>query len=249
MAAWRVHDARVIAGLEVFAIVTGQNTSLASTRDWLPLWSSLLRHRGDADHDERDLAALAPDQLFLNGKIPQRCERIVARESENGPRAHFRLPSGAQRVMNQGRAKRKKGTITRMNDTQSTATATNATGGAQGAAVAPAKASSKKKSTAKAVAPQAPKTAKKAAPKRQAKAAAKPKASSAAGRANSKKTAVLDMLRRKNGATMNEIAEATSWQNHSIRGFISGTVSKCMGLTIESTRDENGDRRYRIAGK
>jgi hypothetical protein len=62
----------------------------------------------------------------------------------------------------------------------------------------------------------------------------------------SKKAAVLEMLRREGGATLSEIAKATDWQNHSIRGFISGTISKKMTLKVESRRDTAGDRVYRI---
>lgn len=65
----------------------------------------------------------------------------------------------------------------------------------------------------------------------------------------SKKQIVLDLLRRKDGATMGEIAKATDWQNHSIRGFISGTVAKRMGLVIESSKNASGERRYRITSK
>jgi hypothetical protein len=46
---------------------------------------------------------------------------------------------------------------------------------------------------------------------------------------------------------MAEIAKATDWQNHTIRGFISGTLTKKMGLAIESTKSESGDRTYRLA--
>lgn len=56
----------------------------------------------------------------------------------------------------------------------------------------------------------------------------------------SKKNIVLDLLRRPKGATMAEIAKATDWQNHSIRGFISGNLTKKMGLTVESTENEAG---------
>jgi len=42
-------------------------------------------------------------------------------------------------------------------------------------------------------------------------------------RADTKKAIVLEMLRRKEGATITEIAKATQWQNHTIRGFISRT--------------------------
>src|SRR4051812_31449064 len=49
-----------------------------------------------------------------------------------------------------------------------------------------------------------------------------------------KKDVVLELLRRKEGATSVEIAKATDWQAHSIRGFISGHLTKKMGLTVES---------------
>jgi hypothetical protein len=63
----------------------------------------------------------------------------------------------------------------------------------------------------------------------------------------SKKNIILDLLRRPKGATMAEIAKATDWQNHSIRGFISGNLTKKMGLTVESTKNEAGERTYRVA--
>lgn len=123
----------------------------------------------------------------------------------------------------------------------------------QGANVAPEKASSKKGASQK---KGAPKNAKKAAPpKKEAKSAAKPKEKAtskkaskpAAAREGSKKEIVLDLLRRKEGATMAEIAKATGWQNHSIRGFISGQLTKRMGLTVESSKNDSGGRMYHIA--
>jgi hypothetical protein len=91
----------------------------------------------------------------------------------------------------------------------------------------------------------------KAAPKKQAKEKATskkaPKAKEAAvPREFSKKSIVLDLLRRPKGAAMAEIAKATDWQNHSIRGFISGNLTKKMGLTVESGKNELGERTYRI---
>jgi hypothetical protein len=65
-------------------------------------------------------------------------------------------------------------------------------------------------------------------------------------REGSKKAMVLELLRRQEGATLAEIAKATEWQNHSIRGFISGTLTKKMGLKVESSKGETGDRTYRI---
>jgi Protein of unknown function (DUF3489) len=61
-----------------------------------------------------------------------------------------------------------------------------------------------------------------------------------------KKDRVLELLRRKEGATIAEIAKATGWQNHTIRGFISGTISKKMGLTVLSSKNESAERIYRI---
>ena len=57
---------------------------------------------------------------------------------------------------------------------------------------------------------------------------------------------MLEFLRRKEGATIAEIAKTTDWQNHSIRGFISGTIAKKMGLAVESSKNESGERNYKI---
>jgi hypothetical protein len=62
----------------------------------------------------------------------------------------------------------------------------------------------------------------------------------------SKAAMVLELMRRKEGATLAEIAKATDWQNHSIRGFVSGHVTKKLGLKVESTKSEAGERTYRI---
>ena len=79
------------------------------------------------------------------------------------------------------------------------------------------------------------------------KAAKSPKpAANAEARAGSKKEIVLKLLRRDQGATLTEIAKATDWQNHSIRGFLSAQVTKKMKLKVESTKSEAGERTYRI---
>ena len=70
-----------------------------------------------------------------------------------------------------------------------------------------------------------------------------------AARDVSKKAIVLDMLKRPAGATLADIMAATDWQKHSVRGFISGALGKKMGLIVESTKTESGDRVYRIATK
>ena len=66
-------------------------------------------------------------------------------------------------------------------------------------------------------------------------------------REGSKKAIVLDLIRRKQGATLAEIMEATGWQPHSVRGFVSGALNKTMGLKVESTKREDGTRTYRVA--
>jgi hypothetical protein len=40
--------------------------------------------------------------------------------------------------------------------------------------------------------------------------------------------------------------KATGWQAHSVRGFLSGTVGKKLGLTIASTKTEEGERTYSV---
>ena len=76
------------------------------------------------------------------------------------------------------------------------------------------------------------------------KAAKTPKAKGT--RSGSKAEKVLELMKRKEGATLAEIAKATDWQNHSIRGFVSGHVTKKLGLKVESTKSEVGERTYRI---
>jgi hypothetical protein len=67
-----------------------------------------------------------------------------------------------------------------------------------------------------------------------------------AARDGSKKAIVLDMLKRPDGVTLADIMGATDWQAHSVRGFISGSLGKKMGLTIESFKRADGVRAYRI---
>jgi hypothetical protein len=69
-----------------------------------------------------------------------------------------------------------------------------------------------------------------------------------AGRVGSKKADVVTLLRREGGATLKELMSATGWQAHSVRGFLSATLGKKMGLAIHSTKREDGERVYSIAG-
>jgi hypothetical protein len=50
-------------------------------------------------------------------------------------------------------------------------------------------------------------------------------------------------MQQPGGATLNALMEASGWQAHSVRGFISAVVAKKMGLAVESTKPEGGERR------
>ena len=62
----------------------------------------------------------------------------------------------------------------------------------------------------------------------------------------SKQDAVIAMLRRPDCATVDEVARATGWQRHTVRGVFSGTLKKKLGLSVASAKEERG-RVYRIA--
>ena len=54
------------------------------------------------------------------------------------------------------------------------------------------------------------------------------------------------MLKRSEGATTAELMKATGWRAHSVRGFLSGTVSKKLGLAVSSAKVEDGERTYSV---
>ena len=55
-------------------------------------------------------------------------------------------------------------------------------------------------------------------------------------RAGTKQAQMIEMLKRPEGATVEQIAAATGWQHHTIRGAISGALKKKLGLNVEATR-------------
>jgi hypothetical protein len=76
--------------------------------------------------------------------------------------------------------------------------------------------------------------------KRKAAASAKPGKAAPphkpTARAGTKQAQMIELLQRPEGATIEQIAAATGWQYHTIRGVISGALKKKLGLTVEATR-------------
>ncbi len=64
--------------------------------------------------------------------------------------------------------------------------------------------------------------------------------------AQSKSATVLAMLRKRNGATLQQLMDATGWQAHSVRGFLSGHIHKKLGLSIAG-EDRQG-RHSKVSG-
>ena len=114
-----------------------------------------------------------------------------------------------------------------------------------GAPVTPEKAAGKKAGGRKKGAPKGTKTAPRAQSSKQAKPGKKAARKNAPHR-ESKGATILQMIGRAKGATLAEIMNATGWQAHSVRGFLS-TAGKKPGVRIESSKNDSGDRVYRTA--
>lgn len=68
-------------------------------------------------------------------------------------------------------------------------------------------------------------------------------------RGGSKTAKILALLKRPGGASLQQLQKATGWQAHSVRGFLSGGLKKKMGLRIDSTKRDDGQRTYRVTSK
>ena len=76
-----------------------------------------------------------------------------------------------------------------------------------------------------------------------------PSSKTSAPRKGSKTGKILALLSRPQGATLKELRKATTWQPHSIRGFLSGVVKTKMRRKLTSIQRPDGERAYRIPAK
>ncbi len=65
-------------------------------------------------------------------------------------------------------------------------------------------------------------------------------------RAGTKTARLIALLRRKDGATIADLIEVTGWQAHSVRGALSGTLKKKLGLAVASDKVDGRGRVYSI---
>jgi hypothetical protein len=68
-------------------------------------------------------------------------------------------------------------------------------------------------------------------------------------RAGSKLAMLVELLKRDEGVTVEEAAAALNWQQHTIRGVMSGALVKRFGLVIVSEMVEERGRAYRTEGE
>ncbi|HXF54056.1 MAG TPA: DUF3489 domain-containing protein [Hyphomicrobiaceae bacterium] len=66
-------------------------------------------------------------------------------------------------------------------------------------------------------------------------------------RADSKQAKLIEMLKRREGATIEEIVTAFDWQAHTVRGAIAGALKRKLGLNVISEKQDGRGRVYRIA--
>ena len=58
---------------------------------------------------------------------------------------------------------------------------------------------------------------------------------------------LIHLIKRSRGATLAELQKATGWQAHSVRGAISGTLRKKLGLDVSIDQTEKRGRFYCIS--
>jgi hypothetical protein len=66
---------------------------------------------------------------------------------------------------------------------------------------------------------------------------------------STKQERMLTLLSRPKGASIEEMMQATTWQQHSVRGFLAGIVKKKLGFALSSAKTADGVRRYHIEAR
>lgn len=64
----------------------------------------------------------------------------------------------------------------------------------------------------------------------------------------SKQQILIDLLTSEDGATLQEMVNATGWQKHSVHGAMAGILKKKLNYIIASEKDEKRGRVYKITG-
>lgn len=65
-------------------------------------------------------------------------------------------------------------------------------------------------------------------------------------REGTKQAMLIELLQRPEGATLEQMVEATGWQVHTVRGCMAGALKKKLGLEITSEKQTGTARTYRI---
>jgi hypothetical protein len=65
-------------------------------------------------------------------------------------------------------------------------------------------------------------------------------------RDGTKQALLISLLQAPEGTTMEAMMAATSWKPHTLRGTMSGALSKKLGLIVTSAKEGDGARVYRI---
>jgi len=65
-------------------------------------------------------------------------------------------------------------------------------------------------------------------------------------REGTKQATLIELLQRPEGATLEQMVEATGWQQHTVRGCMAGALKKKLGLSIVSEKTDGQQRTYRI---
>jgi len=66
-------------------------------------------------------------------------------------------------------------------------------------------------------------------------------------REGTKQATLIELLQRPEGATLEQMVQATGWQQHTVRGCMAGALKKKLGLSIVSEKTDGQQRTYRIA--